>query len=106
MNKACSSKFPSFLKTLSQKNQGGFRKGYNTQQCLLAMLKKLKRSLESGKAFGSLLTDLFKAFNSLNHELLILNLNSYGFGPCPLRSLYDYPLHQTHITKANNSCSS
>ena len=95
--------FPSFLKTFSQKIQGGFRKGYNTQQCLLVMLKKLKRSLESGKAFGSLLKDLSKVFDSVTHELLISNLNSYGFGLRPLRSLHDYLSHQTHITKVNNS---
>ena len=43
----------------------------STQQCLLAMLEKCKRSVDSGKAFVALLTDLSKSFDCLDHELLI-----------------------------------
>ena len=46
-----------FIKCLS-KRQSGFRKGYNTQYCLLKMIEKWK-------SFGALLTELSKAFDSL-----------------------------------------
>ena len=56
-----------FFENIFSKNQCGFRKGHSTQQCLLAMLEKWKRSVDSGKAFGALLTDLSKAFDCLDH---------------------------------------
>ena len=68
-----------FFENIFSKNQCGFRKGHSTQQCLLAMLEKWKRSTDSGKAFGALLTDIARAFDCLDHELLIAKLNAHGF---------------------------
>ena len=36
--------------SIFSKNQCGFRKGHSTQQCLLGMLEKWKRSIDSVKA--------------------------------------------------------
>ena len=72
MKEACSSKYPSFFENIFSKNECGFRKGHSTQQCLLAMLEKWKRPVDSGKAFGALLIDLSEAFNCLDHKLLII----------------------------------
>ena len=51
------------------KFQCGFRKGYSTQQCLLALIEKWKSAVDKGKSFGALLTDLSKALDCLPHEL-------------------------------------
>ena len=40
----------------------GFRKGYNTQHCLLLMIEKWKKALDNKKHAGAILTDLFKSF--------------------------------------------
>ena len=41
-----------------------FRKGYSTQQSLLAILEKWRRSAaDNEKTFGALLTNLSKAFD-------------------------------------------
>ena len=50
--------------------QNGFRKGLSTQQCLLVLLEKWKRSVDKYEAFGALLPDLSKLFDCLHHELL------------------------------------
>ena len=68
-----------FFEDIFSKQQCRFRKGYNTQQCLLKMLEKWKRSVDGDKVFDALLTDLSKAFDCLDHELLIAKLNAYGF---------------------------
>ena len=61
-----------FFETTFSRYQCSFRKGFSTQQCLLAMLEKWKRSIDKAKTFGALLTDLSKAFDCIDHELLIL----------------------------------
>ena len=94
-----------FFENIFSKNQCGFRKGHNTQKCLLAMLEKWKRSVDSGKAFGALLTDLSKAFDCLDHELLIAKLNAYGFSLPALRLIHDYLSHRKQRTRVNNSYS-
>ena len=55
------------------KNQDGFRKGYIAQQCLLAWLEKWETAVDKGKVFGSLLTDLSKAFDCLSMNFLLAN---------------------------------
>ena len=79
-----------FFEDIFNKQQCGFRKGYNTQQCLLKMLEKWKRSVDGDKVFDALLTDLSKAFDCLDHELLIAKLNAYGFSLPALRLMNDY----------------
>ena len=68
----------SFFGKFLSKQQCGFRKGYSTQQCLLALLEKWKQAVDSDQMFGALLTELSKAFDCLDHELLIAKLNAYG----------------------------
>ena len=55
--------------------------------------------------FGALLTDPSKAFDCLNHDLLIAKLNAYGFRLPALRLIHDYLLNRKQRTRINNSYS-
>ena len=94
-----------FFDKIFSKYQCGFRKGVSTQQCLLAMLEKWKRSIDNGKSFGALLTDLSKAFDCLDHELLIAKLNAYGFHLSALKLIHDYLSNRKQRTKINSTYS-
>ena len=59
--------------------QCGFRKGMSAQNCLLFMIEKWRKYLDNKGKTGVLLADLSKAFDCLNHELLIAKLSEYGF---------------------------
>ena len=59
-----------FMDPYFSKFQCGFRKGYSTQQCLIAFIEKWKSAIDQGKSFGAVLTDLSKAFDCLPQELL------------------------------------
>ena len=84
----------------------GFRKGYSTQHCLTVMLERWKKALDNGKIAGALLTDLSKAFDCLNHELLIAKLEAYGLGHRSLTYILSYLSDRKQRTKVNNSFSS
>ena len=49
----------------------GVRKNHNTQHCLLKMLEKWKEALDKGNFVDAVFMDLSKAFDTLNHALLI-----------------------------------
>ena len=53
------------------------------------MLERSKRSVDNSKMFGTLLTDLSKAFDCLDHELLIAKLNAYGFSLTALELVHN-----------------
>ncbi len=84
----------------------GFRKGYNTENCLLAMIEKWRKALDNKERAGAILTDLSKAFDTLNHKLLIAKLHAYGFSNESLRLIYSYLSFRKQRTKVNNSFSS
>ena len=47
-----------FFHKILSKYKYGFCKGFGTERCLLALLKKRKRAIDNGEAFHNLLTDL------------------------------------------------
>ena len=97
------SQMSAYFDEIFSKYQYGFRKGYSTQQCYLALLEKWKAAVDKGKVFGALLTDLSEAFDCLNHELLIVKLNVYGFTLPALELVYDYLSDRKQRTRVNNS---
>ena len=72
-------KICSFFENIFSKYQTGFRKGLNPQSCLVAVIEKLKKSLEQGGEYAALLTGLSRAFDCLPHDLIIAKLHAYGF---------------------------
>ena len=95
----------SFVNEKLFKYMSGYRKGYNTQYALLALLEKWKRSLDNRGYAGAVIMDLSKAFDTINHELLIAKLHAYGVTKPALKLLYSYLSNRWHRTKINTSFS-
>ena len=81
----------------------GYRKGHSTEQCLVTMIEFWRKALDNKCSAGAVLTDLSKAFGSLNHKLLIVKLAAYGFENCVLGFIYDYLTKRRKRTKVGES---
>ena len=84
----------------------GYRKGFNAQYALISLLEKWRVSLDKMGYGGALLMDLPKAFDTLNHDLLIAKLHAYGFKKSALLLLRSYLSNRWQRTKVNTSYSS
>ena len=83
----------------------GFREGYGTQHALLRLTETCNKSIDSGGIAGAVLTDLSKAFDCLDHELLIAKLNAYGFSRSALLFVRSYLDNRKQRVKVNGSFS-
>ena len=83
----------------------GYRKGFSAQQALLTLVEKWKKSLDKRGFGGALLMDLSKAFDTINHELLLAKLEAYGFSKSSLKLLQSYLSSRWQRTKVNGSFS-
>ena len=102
MFKRCLCKnIPTYFEDILSKYQCGFRKEHSAQHCLLALTEKWKQSVDHGKAFGALLTDLSKAFDWLPHSLFIAKLKAHGFDNNSLKLLNDCLLPRSQRSKCH-----
>ena len=70
------------------------------------MLEKWKSANGNKKSFGTLLTDLSKAFDCLSHDPLITNNNAYEFNMSAVRFVHSYLKNRMSRTKINSEYSS
>ena len=83
----------------------GYRKGFNTQYALLSLIEKWKKELDNKGYAGAILMDLSKAFDTINHELLIAKLYAYGFSKDALKLINSYMSDRWQRTKIDKSFS-
>ena len=83
----------------------GFRQKYSTQHALMTLIEKWKKILNSHGYAGAIITDLSKAFDTNNHELLLAKLHAYGFKKQALRLISSYLTNRWHKAKISVSFS-
>ena len=59
-------------------NQYGFRPGLSTEHSLIAIIETIKKTIEEKKYGCGVFIDLKKAFDTVNHQILLSKLEHYG----------------------------
>ena len=59
--------------------QFGFRSKHSTSHALIHMTETIRSALDSGYATCGIFVDFQKAFDTVNHDILLKKLENYGF---------------------------
>ena len=85
--------------------QFGFRKGFSTNYALTEILENLRLDLEAGNFVIGTYLDLSKAFDTVNHDILLYKLNYYGVRGHVQKWFASYLKNRTQITYCNKTYS-
>ena len=96
----------SFMKNKFSSYLCGFRKNNNAQYSLLKMIENWKKQLGNSEKVGLIFMDLSKAFDTINHSLLLTKLKTHGFSNQALRLLQSYLCNRFQRSIINSSFSS
>lgn len=85
--------------------QHGFRKGCSTSTNLLEFTSLIVHGFVQGKITDTVYTDFSKAFDRVNHKLLIKKLHLMGFSQCGLNWIKSYLTGRTQVVRFKNKAS-
>jgi len=105
LEKLIYSRVMNFLKKYSvlYKYQFGFRKGYSTSLALIDVIDTINMSLDSNEYVVGIFCDLQKAFDTVNHEILLTKLNYYGIRGTLFDWFTDYLTDRKQFTTINGA---
>ena len=86
---------------LINKNQSGFRAKHSCQTALMKLIDKWMECIDKGDIVGTLFLDFRKAFDLVDHKILMDKLSLYHFSPSALRWFDSYldGRHQTILSE-------
>ena len=84
------------------KKQFGFQEGHSTKHAIIKLVNQIKNSFESKQYNLGVFVDLSKAFDTVNHKILISKLENYGIRGKNLVWFISYLTNQIQFIKYIN----
>ena len=108
IEKIAHTKLTAFLKhnKVVLDNQGGFRKGFSTASSIAELTDELLTNVNKGLTSLAAFIDLRKAFDTVDHNILLQKLECYGILNVNLSWCTNYLMNRSQRTLANGSMSS
>ncbi len=77
-------------------NQFGFRTNHSTETANFCFIEKVKLLLDQGGVVGAVFLDLKKAFDIINHGVLLCKLYTFNFSPLTIEWIESYLTNNNH----------
>ena len=87
-------------------NQFGFRKNLSTSLALMQITERIRKSIDNKKFGCGIYIDLSKAFDTVNHEILLKKLEHYGVRGSSLNWFRSYLCNRKQYVFLNGESSS
>ncbi|KAJ3587836.1 hypothetical protein NHX12_011431 [Muraenolepis orangiensis] len=87
------------------KFQSGFRRSHSTDTCLLYLTDYIRCEVDAGKYCGMVMLDLQKAFNTVNHSILLNKLRAIGFDSLSVNWVRSYLEGREQVVEVNGTLS-
>ena len=84
------------------KNQFGFRNNHSTYMALLIMLENIRNALDNGECAVGIFLDFQKAFDTVDHNILLDKLFNYGIRGIALEWFKSNLSNRHQVVKYNN----
>ena len=88
------------------RNQFGFRANHSTSMAVIEMVDRISAAIEEKKFSIGIFIDLSKAFDTVNHSILLDKLEHYGIRGIALEWFKSYLSNRKQFVEYNNSKSS
>ena len=85
--------------------QSGFRSNHSTSTTLHDVQDYILNNMDDGYATGVIFLDLKKAFDTVNHDILIKKLKNYGIGNNELLWFESYLNNRSQVVNVNSTLS-
>ena len=84
-------------------HQFGFRKNHSTELAVTEIHNKLLKNMDENKHTCTVFLDLAKAFDSVDHKILLKKMEKYGIRGSALKLIESYLTERRHYVKINDS---
>ena len=84
-------------------NQFGFRNHHSTNHALITITEKIRKTLDNNEYMCGIFLDFQKAFDTVNHKILLSKLNYYGVRGITLDLFESYLTSRKQFTHVNGT---